>query len=373
MLQQQGRLADAIVAHRQAIKLNPNYAEAYLALGNALRQQGNLEEAMAVLSVRDHGARRDYAEAHNNIGVLLQMQGRLDQAAVGVSRGGGAEAGLRGGPVQSRRRAASEARVGCRRSGVSAASFRLDPGIAVVHNNLGAVLKDQGLLDEALAAFDDAVNLKPDYRRGVLQPRHGPAAAGRGWKKRWRLTVRPSRSARITPTRSTMPASCFRNSDAPARRSIFTAGCLSGCRLTPMPATIWERRCWRQGGPTEARAAFEQALTHKPDFPEAFYNLGNARRELGDLAEAIAAYRNALRLRPDYADAFSQLVYHRAQACDWDNYQADQERLVDMVRRGVRVPPFYLLSTPASAIGSIALCAAVDRADQAAAAGRLRA
>src|SRR6202035_3989420 len=104
-----------------------------------------------------------------------------------------------------------------------------------------------------------------------------------------------------------------------------------------------------EGRAHEARTAFEQALIHKPEFPEAFYNLGNAWRELGNLAEAIAAYRNALRLRPNYADAFSQLVYHRAQACDWKHYEADQEELIGMVRRGVRVPPFYLLSSPASA------------------------
>src|SRR5258708_17105419 len=94
--------------------------------------------------------------------------------------------------------------------------------------------------------------------------------------------------------------------------------------------------------------AFEQALTHKPDFPEAFYNLGNACRERGDLKGAIVAYRNALRLRPDYADAFSQLVYHRAQACDWANSEAEQEALVEMARRGGRVPPFSLLSTSAA-------------------------
>jgi predicted O-linked N-acetylglucosamine transferase (SPINDLY family) len=104
-----------------------------------------------------------------------------------------------------------------------------------------------------------------------------------------------------------------------------------------------------EGRPEQARAAFEQALTHKPDFPEAFYNLGNAQRELGDLREAIAAYRNALRLQPDYTEAFCQLAYHRAQACEWDDYEADQEKLVGLVRRGLRVPPFYLFSTPASA------------------------
>src|SRR5258708_31155864 len=102
-----------------------------------------------------------------------------------------------------------------------------------------------------------------------------------------------------------------------------------------------------EGRADEAQVAFEQALTHRSDFPEAFYNLGNARRELGDLAEAIGAYRNALRLRPDYTDAFSQLVYHRAQVCEWDNCHAYQEKLLEMVQHGHHVSPLYLLSTPA--------------------------
>jgi len=49
-------------------------------------------------------------------------------------------------------------------------------------------------------------------------------------------------------------------------------------------------------------------------------------------------------------------MYHRAQACDWDNFETDQAKLVDMVRQGVRVPPFYLLSTPASALDQ-SICA----------------
>ncbi len=169
-----------------------------------------------------------------------------------------------------------------------------------------------------------------------------------------------------------MPASCFWNSAVWTRRSTFTVACLSGCRPTPMPATIWEPRYWRRDVPRKARAAFEQALARTPDFPEAFYNLGNAWRELGNVAEAIAAYRNALRLRPGYADAFSQLAYHRAQACEWGGYETDQQELVDMVRRGVRVPPFYLLATADIRIGSIALRAELDRTDPAATASRVR-
>ena len=353
VLQQQARLDDAIAAHRHAIKLNPNYAEAFLALGNALKQQGKFEEAMGSYQSAIK-ARRDYAEAHNNVGVLLQMQGRLDQAASAYGeavalRPGYAEAQFNLGVVLHQKQ----------EFGAAEAAYRqvisLNPGIAVVHNNLGAVLKDKGLLDEALAAFENAVNLKADYaeafynRATVLQqqakPEEALAAYGRAIELRTDYTDAINNAGIVLQElgRASEAVDLYRRllELVPARADAYNN--LGAAYLA-------------QGRPNEARAAFEQALTHKSDFPEAFYNLGNAWRELGHLSEAIVAYRNALRLRPDYADAFSQLVYHRAQACEWDSHQADQDKLLDMVRAGVRVPPFYLLSTPASASDQL-ICA----------------
>ena len=353
VLQQQGRLADAIAAHRHAIKLKPDYAEAFLALGNGLRQQGHFEEAMG--SYRSAvAARRDYPEAHNNIGVLLQMQGRLEQAAAAYHeavrlRPRYAEAQFNLGTVLHQQHQLEAAEAAYR--GV----IELAPGIAAGHNNLGTVLKDQGRLDQALAAFDQAIALQADYaeafynRATVLQQQarleEALAAYGRAIALRENYADAINNAGIVLqelgraseaidlyrPLLERMPA------HADACNNLGTA-------------------LLAEGRADEARAAFEQALAHQPDFPEAFCNLGNARRELGDLTGAIAAYRDALRLRPDDAGAFSQLIYHRAQACAWDGYEADQEKLVDMARRGIRVPPFYLLSTPASASDQL-ICA----------------
>jgi protein O-GlcNAc transferase len=346
VLQQQGRAADAIAAHRQAIKLNPNYAEAHLALGNALRQQGDLEGAMA--SYRSAiVARRDYPEAHNNIGVLLQMQGRLDQAASAYGeavalRPAYGEAHFNLGVVRHEMHDLDGAEAAYRRV------VSLNPGIAVVHNNLATVLKDQGRLDSALAAFETAITLQPDYaeafynRATVLQQQarleDALANYGRAIALRADYTDAINNAGIVLQElgRADQAIDLYREllQRMPAHAD--------ACNNMGTALLAAER-------PEEARAAFEQALTHRADFPEALYNLGNARRELGDLAGAIAAYRNALQLRPDDANAFSQLTYHRAQACDWDGFEADQVKLVAMVRDGVRVPPFYLLSTPASA------------------------
>ena len=353
VLQQQAKLDDAIIAHRHAIKLKPDYAEAHLALGNALRQQGNFEEAMVSYRFAI-AAKPGYAEAHNNIGVLLQMQGKLDQAAIAYSeavalRPAYAEAQFNLGVVLHQRHELDAAEAAYRRV------ISLDPGIAVAHNNLGTVLKDRSLLDEALAAFENAIKLKPDYAEAfynggtVLQQlaKREEALAAYGHA----IELRKDYADAINNAGIILQELGRTGEAVELYRRLL--------ERTPAHADACNNlgtALMAEGLASEAQVAFEQALTHKADFPEAFYNLGNARRELGDLAEAIRAYRNALRLRPDYADAFSQLVYHRAQACEWDNYQADQEELIEMVRHGVRVPPFYLLSTQASACDQM-ICA----------------
>jgi protein O-GlcNAc transferase len=353
VLQQQGRLADAIAAHRHAVKLNPNYAEAFLALGNALRQQGNFAEAMQAYRSAI-ASRRDYPEAHNNIGVLLQMQGRLEQAAAAYNEAATlrptyAEAQFNLGIVLHQQHQLDAAAAAYRRV------ISLAPGIAEAHNNLGTVLKDQGLLEKALAAFDDAIARQMDYaeafynRATVLQQltrlEEALAAYAHAIELRQDYTDAINNAGIVLQELGRAGEAVELYSRLLARIPAHADACNNlGTALLA------------EGCAEEARAAFEQALGHKPDFPEALCNLGNARRELGDLTGAIATYRDALRLRPDFADAFSQLMYHRAQACAWDDYESGQEKLVDMARRGIRVPPFYLLSTPASASDQL-ICA----------------
>jgi predicted O-linked N-acetylglucosamine transferase (SPINDLY family) len=351
VLQQQARTADAIAAHRHALKLNPNYAEAYFGLGNAFRQQGSPEEALA--SYRSAiSARRDYPEAHNNIGVLLQMQRRLDAAAseyraAVALRPAYAEAHFNLAGVLHQKQELDAAEAAYRRV------ISLSPGIALAHNNLGAVLKDKGLPDAALAAFEHAVRLKPDYaeafynRATVLQQQGRLEEALTAYGQAIELQ---QDYPDATNNAGIVLQELGRTNDAIGLYQQLLARVPTHADACNNMGTA----LLTEGRAEEARAAFEQALLHRPDFPEAFYNLGNASRELGHLAEAIAAYRNALRLRPGYADAFTQLAYHRALACEWDDYEADQQKLVAMVREGVRVPPFYLLSTPASASEQLA-------------------
>ena len=113
-------------------------------------------------------------------------------------------------------------------------ALELKPDYAEAHNNLGNALKDQGKLDEAVACYRRALELKPDY--------------------------------------------------AEAHNNL-------GIALND------------QGKLDEAVACYRRALELKPDYAEAHSNLGVALNDQGKLDEAVACYRRALELRPDFADA----------------------------------------------------------------------
>jgi protein O-GlcNAc transferase len=344
LLQQQGRLDEAIAEHRRAIALRPDHAAAHLHLGNAFKRHGKLDEALVAYESALK-FKPDLAEACNNLGVVLQAQGKIAEALAAYERA----MKLRPGDVEAAyNRAVALQQQGRAPEAESAYRdiLRQSPN-RLVYVNLGALLQEQGRLDEALAAFDAALALDRDYaeaqfNRGVVLQQQGRLdAAIAAYQQAVRL--RPDYIEAATNAGIALQE---------LGRLDEAAGAFEhAAKLRPDVAEPHNNRgiaLLARGQPAEAVAAFQRALALKPDYAEAFYNLGNAWRELGKPEGAIAAYGQALRLRPDDADAFSQLVYQRWRACDWPSFATDQQKLRDLVRRGARVPPFFLLVTDAS-------------------------
>jgi predicted O-linked N-acetylglucosamine transferase (SPINDLY family) len=63
-----------------------------------------------------------------------------------------------------------------------------------------------------------------------------------------------------------------------------------------------------QGRLDEAIASYRQALSLKPFLPQAWYNLANALQANSQLEEAVNGFRQALALDPDYVDACGNLA-----------------------------------------------------------------
>ena len=74
-----GNFDQAVIAHRKALEINPNFSEAWVNLGTSLKEQDELDESVkayrSALAIKP-----DYAEALNNIGTVLARQGNLKEA-----------------------------------------------------------------------------------------------------------------------------------------------------------------------------------------------------------------------------------------------------------------------------------------------------
>jgi tetratricopeptide (TPR) repeat protein len=145
-----------------------------------------------------------------------------------------------------------------------------DPSSALTLNLLAVISMARGRNIAALAHFDRALALRPDFadawsNRGALLKslgRHGEALDSFGRA----LALQPDHVS-VLVNRAALLQELGRNDGA--------------------------------------LADYDRALVLQPDHPEALNNRGIVRYELGRFAEAVADYDRAVALRPDYADAFS--------------------------------------------------------------------
>jgi Flp pilus assembly protein TadD len=127
VLKATGRLDEAETALKQAIHLQPGYAEAHINLAKLYADGGRPGEAEAhyrqALALSPQSP-----DAYNNLGILMQRTGRAAEAETALRQ-----------------------------------ALALAPAFAQAHNNLGNVLKESNRLDDAILAYRQAVELQPLY------------------------------------------------------------------------------------------------------------------------------------------------------------------------------------------------------------------
>jgi tetratricopeptide (TPR) repeat protein len=152
----EGRLDEAALRYREAIRLKNDYAEAHNNLGRVLRAQGKLDEA--ILEYRE-AIRWSPAltKARYNLGNALVAAGRLDEAI-----------------LQYRE------------------AIRLDPNDVEAHNNLGIAFARRGNLVEAISQYRDALRLDADFVEARTNLGGALAAQGRldEGMAQWREAIR---------------------------------------------------------------------------------------------------------------------------------------------------------------------------------------
>jgi protein O-mannosyl-transferase len=125
LLRQEGRLEEAIAHYEAALRARPDLVKVHNNLANCLRDLRRPREALEHFQ-RAIEMAPDYAEAHNNVGRLLRELGRQEEALHHL---------------------------------IKALGF--SPEDADVRNNLGMVLRDLGRLPEAIGQFERAIRADP--------------------------------------------------------------------------------------------------------------------------------------------------------------------------------------------------------------------
>ncbi len=294
-LQQLGRLDEAVSRLDQALALDPEREEPYLFLGQIAEARGDTATAMlrlrealrrkpdfafawqelcrlqfqtgdprqALQSARNGlRAAPDSAMLHFYLGNLLFEQGEHREATAAYRRA------LQSAPELAQAHAnLGQALLKLQESENAARelarAIELDPELHDARFQLGRALLGLARFEQAAEAFEQVLQARPDaievwYALGEL-------AMSRGWFDRAEACLERLRELDDDP-----------------------------CRHLVLRGNLWKR----QGRLQESEQAYRQALQERPDFFDAWNNLG-ALLETDRLQEAEAAYREALRLDPD--------------------------------------------------------------------------
>jgi tetratricopeptide (TPR) repeat protein len=179
----------------------------------------------------------------------------------------------------------------------------------LAHHNLGVELADEGRTSEAIAEFEEALRIRPDYPQArtdlgnaLLKTRGGSGEA-----------IAQYRSAVESMPGSPIPHNDLGNALVKAGRTREAiAEYQTALAIRPEYAeaenNLGKALAGIPGRGGEAMEHYQAALRMNPDLAEAHVNLGDALAQMpGRTAEAIAEYQTALRIRPDLAEAHHSL------------------------------------------------------------------
>ena len=212
-------------------------------------------------------------------------------------------------------------------------ALELKPDYAETHNNLGLAFKAQGKLDEAVACCRRALELKPDYAEAHNN-------LGLAFKAQGKLDEAVACCRRALELKPDY-VEAHNNLGAALKQQGKLDEAVACYRRALEMKPDYAKACYNlgvafndQGKPAEAVACYRRALELKPDYPQAHSNLGAALQAQGQPDEAVACYRRALQLEPDFAQAHYNL----------GNALKDQGKLDEAVacwRRALQLKPDF--------------------------------
>jgi tetratricopeptide (TPR) repeat protein len=269
-LQQDGRLAEAVRAYEQILKIDPRHADSLHLMGMIAWKAGRPEPAIQLI-VRAITINGQVAAYYSNLGTILQAQGKLEQAGA------------------------------CYRCALA-----LDPALAEVHLNLGLLEQIGGHLELAITEFQRAAELKPALAEAwsnlgnALQTEGHLAEAEQHFQ----------RAVELKPTFAEAHYNLGNVLQETNRLAEAADAYVSALALRPSLAQAWSNLGnvrQKQERLEDAVACQRRALELDPLIADAHYNLGNVLALQHKDEEAAAAFEQSLRLNPQLTKARNNL------------------------------------------------------------------
>jgi tetratricopeptide (TPR) repeat protein len=194
-------------------------------------------------------------------------------------------------------------------------AVRLKPNFSVGQENLGELLLKLGRRAEAIARFEAALRLQPEYADAHMNLGNALMAEGRVADAVSHLRE----AARIAPRMAEMRFNLGNALAAAGQPAAAIAEFRAALELKAVNPAVHAAANYEvanllamSGRPAEAVPHYEAALKARPDHVAAQHNLGSALLQLGRFEEAVRAYEAALRLQPDFPN--TRALLERAKA-----------------------------------------------------------
>lgn len=309
-------IARAIEVLERTVALAPDVPQVHSALGRALEKKGDRRAAVdayqrairldptyryaRIRLFRLALATEDYPHARMQVEYLLQHAPDVPEHSFW--------AGLV---------AAREGHTGEARERYREAIDKADGKYPEAFFNLGRAEKAEGRLDEAIAAYEKAIALRPGYDTA-----------------RNNLALALKQAGRLAEAEAV-----YR--EALAHDRGYAAAWLNLGQLLA-----------GQGRHDEAIACFDEALQARPGYPAARLDLGATYRKAGRIAEAVTTYRDLVAEHPRYVSAWFNLGI--ALDAQGDETQARDAYRAALALDGDHVPSLRNLSQLEARLGNLA-------------------
>lgn len=267
-----GQLHEAVKSYDRAILLQPDFPQVYNNRANVLKDLGQINEAI----INYHKAiqlNNNYLKAYTNLGVALQEIGHLDEALQSYDK-----------------------------------AIQLKPDFAELYNNRGNLLKDKGQLEDALINYETAISLKPGYAQAyynkglVLEEFDQFNEAVNMYNSA--ISLNPDYASAYTNL-ANVQQEIGKVEEAITNYAKATV-------LKPTSAEIYNNYALALrsiGQEYEAINNYNKAISLKPNFAEVYNNLGNAYKDIGQLEEALNNYDKAIQLKPEHIITYSNRCF----------------------------------------------------------------